>query len=473
MKASKKKVILYNPEAVFFDLPLALLALASNIDLNRFEPVIIDARVDANPLRTIKENLKNAVAFGVTVLTGKPIQDALKATRFVKAQKPEIVTVWGGWHTSLFPTKTLNDEASIDISVQGQGEITFSEILEHCLGNVSLDAINGICYRKNGEAIQNKARLLTNMNDLKPTNYSLIDIEPYFEKKGKRQFDFISSTGCYFRCAFCADPFVFGRNFTAIEPENVVEQLAIAHKKYSFTEVNFQDETLFTYAKRMRKLAEELIKANLNISWAGTLRADQAHRMTDEDFALFKKAGLRRVLIGVESGSQEMMDWLQKDIKLEYVFEAAERCKKHGISVIFPFIVGFPNETQKSLDASVSVIKKLNAMDDNFETPIFYFKPYPGSKITTDVVENGYKLPESLEEWSEFDYIGSAGPWVSEEMYSFFENFKFYLKLGYGKKRSFLYPLRYLAQKRVQNNTFKLPWERMLIETVRPQKRLS
>lgn len=470
---NRKKIILYNPKAVFYDMPLALLALASNLDLERFEPIIVDARIDPDPKQTIEKHLADTIAFGATVLTGKPIRDALEMTQWVKNKKPSIKSIWGGWHASLFPKKTLENEAFIDISVQGQGEKTFQEILEYCIGEKEIEDIKGLCFRDGDEIKRNPPRPLTDMNELNQIDYDFINVEDYFQKKGQRQFDYISSTGCHFRCAFCADPFVFGRNYSAVEPERMGKEFDFYYKKYKFTEINFQDETLFTYPKRIRALANELINRNIKVTWAGTMRADQAHRMNDEDFALIKKSGLRRVLIGVESGSQEMMDWLKKDIKLEYVFEAAEKCKKHNIGVIFPFIVGFPKETQKSLDATISVVKTLNAMSTKFETPIFYFKPYPGSRITDDVVKEGYQLPQSLEEWSQFDYIGSAGPWVSDEMYRFFENFKFYLKVGFGRKRPLFFLPQIIARWRVNNNLYDFPIERKLFELVRPAQKLS
>lgn len=471
--ASRKKIILYNPKAVFYDMPLALLALASNLDSELYEVVIIDGRIDDYASETIQKNLKGAICFGVTALTGKPIVDALEKTRLVKNLAPQITTVWGGWHTSLFPKRTLEDEATIDISVQGQGEQTFIEIIEAIHAGKSFDEVKGICFRKNEEIVQNPPRALQDMNELKRINYDFINVEDYFRKKGQRQFDYISSTGCHFRCAFCADPFVFGRNYSAVEPERMGEEFSYYYEKYKFTEINFQDETLFTYPKRIRALAAELLERKIKITWAGTMRADQAHRMNDEDFALIKKSGLRRVLIGVESGSQEMMDWLKKDIKLEYVFEAADKCLKHDIGVIFPFIVGFPKETQKSLNATIDVVKQLNAKSAKFETPIFYFKPYPGSRITDDVVKEGYQLPESLEEWSQFDYIGSRGPWVSPEMYQFFERFKFYLKVGYGKRRPLFYPIQKLGRWRVDNNVFGFPVEKKLFELFKPSQKLS
>lgn len=127
----------------------------------------------------------------------------------------------------------------------------------------------------------------------------------------------------------------------------MVNDIQYYYQKYQFTDLNFQDETFFTYPKRIAAFAKLLIENNIKISWAATMRADQGYRMTDEEWKLCKDSGLRRVLIGVESGSQEMMDWLKKDIKLEQVFKCARKCKELDIDVILSFIVGFSDKSEK------------------------------------------------------------------------------------------------------------------------------
>ena len=122
----KKKVVLYNPEAVFYTLPLALMAIGSALDSQYYEVKIIDARLERDPLAVVLNEIEDAICFGVTVLTGAPILDALRVTQSVKLKMPHLVTIWGGWHASLFPLGPLEDTA-IDISVQGQGEQTFRE----------------------------------------------------------------------------------------------------------------------------------------------------------------------------------------------------------------------------------------------------------------------------------------------------------------------------------------------------------
>lgn len=471
---SRKKIILYNPKTVFFDMPLALLAIGSVIDVEKYEVIIIDARVEENVVELIEQHIHSAICFGVTIITGAPIKDGLYISKKVKELAPDVPVIWGGWHTSLFPEQPIEDHIFIDITVQGQGEETFRELVEHLDKGIPLDDVKGITYRNNEDVVKNPPRPMAAMDSFDRVNYDLINVEKYFEKKGKRQFDFISSTGCYFRCAFCADPFVYERKFTAIPSAKMGDDLEYYYRKYRFSDLNFQDETFFTYAERIEEFAKELISRKINISWAATMRADQGERLTDNIWKLCKQSGLRRLLIGVESGSQDMMDWMKKDIKLTQVFFCAEKCKELDVSVIFPFIVGFPEETDESVADTVKIIKQLNSQSPNFNTPVFYFKPYPGSTITKEVVNNGYLLPASTEEWGDFDYIGSSGPWVSKEKEKFFEDFKFYLKLGYGGKRGvFFYPLRKMGQLRCKNDQYKFPIEKFIIEKIRTKLPLS
>jgi radical SAM superfamily enzyme YgiQ (UPF0313 family) len=450
------------------------LAIGSVLDPEKYEVIIVDGRIDENPLETIEKHIDDALCFGTTVLTGRPIKDALKVTQAVKKMRQDIPVIWGGWHTSLFPKQTLIDEICIDVTAQGQGEETFQDLVEAYATDGDVSKVKGICYRNEaGEIIKNPPRVISKMDNFADVNYELIDVEKYFEKKGRRQLDYISSTGCYFRCTFCADPFVYNRKWTAISPEVMVNKLVELHKKYKFTDLNLQDETYFTYRDRVIKISELMIEKGLNITWAATMRADQGSRMSVEDFKTCAKSGLRRLLIGVESGSQEMMNWLKKDIKVEQVYMCAERCKDLGIAVQFPFIVGFPEETDESIRETVKVALDLNSMHPNFHTPIFYFKPYPGTTITDNVVKQGYKLPETVHEWSDFDFVGSSGPWVSEEKYAFFEKFKFYMKFAYSNQKWIYKPLQLVARWRLKHKYFNVPVEKKIVDTFFKKQQLA
>jgi anaerobic magnesium-protoporphyrin IX monomethyl ester cyclase len=470
----RRKVVLYNPQSVFFTMPLSLLAIGSALDRRYFDVVIVDARLEEEPERALLRAAEGALCVGMTVLTGAPIRDAVRMTKSLKARHPGLPIVWGGWHPSLFGRACV-EQAPVDVTVQGQGEETFAEIVARLDDGRSLDGCAGCTYRAaDGSVVQNPERTFRNLNSFPRQDYGLLPVERYFELKGKRQLDYISSQGCAFRCAFCADPFVYKRKWSGLEAPRMGEEIEELNRRYGFEDVNFQDETFFTYANRVEGVAEEFLSRGLRITWAGTMRADQGARLPDEVFAKCKASGLRRVIIGVESGSQEMMDRIKKDIKLEQVFESAEKCLRHDVAVNFPFIVGFPDESAESVQASLDVAKRLRSLSPKFVTPFFYFKPYPGTAITEDAVREGFRLPVDLDSWSEFDFVGSVGgPWVSKEMFRRIERFKYYQQIAWEAPDPWKRPWQKLAQWRLKRDFYSLPVEKFISERAHPPQKLS
>src|SRR5688572_26628934 len=312
----RPRVVLYNPRAVFYTMPLALIAIASALDRGRIEVVIVDGRLEKDPLGAVVAASQGALCVSITVLTGAPIHDALAVSRAVKAANGSMPIVWGGWHPSLLASECL-DEPSVDIVVSGQGEDTFKSIVDRLIAG--------------GRVSGCESASMKDLNAFPAHDYSLIPVERYFALKGARQIDYISSQGCRFRCAFCADPAVFNRGWTGLEPERIADEIAFLRRRYAAEDISFQDETFFTHAPRVSAFADELLKRDLPITWTATLRADQACRLGEKLFAKTVRSGLRRVMVGVESGSQEMLDSLHKDMKLEQVRVTADMCTRHGV----------------------------------------------------------------------------------------------------------------------------------------------
>src|SRR3984957_19726080 len=202
-EGKRLKVVLYNPRAVFFPMPLALLAIGSELDPSLYEVITIDARLDADAEQTGLSHLDGALCLGVTVLTGAPISDALLISRAAKRARADLPVIWGGWHPSMFSRECLQ-EKSVDVTVRGQGEETFAEIVDRLAAGRVLDDCKGCTVRLSDGTIQeNPARALAQVDNFRAHDYGLIPVERYFELKGKRQLDYISSQGCNFRCAFC------------------------------------------------------------------------------------------------------------------------------------------------------------------------------------------------------------------------------------------------------------------------------
>jgi radical SAM superfamily enzyme YgiQ (UPF0313 family) len=301
----------------------------------------------------------------------------------------------------------------------------------------------------------------------------LLPIERYFALKGKRQIDYISSQGCRFRCAFCADPAVYQRGWTGLAPERIASEAAELHRRYGMTELAFQDETFFTHPKRVEALSHEFRARDLAIEWTATLRADQACRMGEAVFAEAARAGLSRVMVGVEAGSQEMLDRLQKDLRLEQVLDTADMCFRHGVGAIFNFIVGFPGEEEASIEATLALAKRLRRISPRFETPIFYYRPYPGNPIADDARASGYTFPRGLAEWADFDYVADRGPWVTPTRWRQVERFKFYSRHAWQESSAWRWPLRTAARLRCEHDWYGFPFEKALVELVRPPQQVS
>jgi radical SAM superfamily enzyme YgiQ (UPF0313 family) len=384
-----------------------------------------------------------------------------------------VPVVWGGWHPSLFPEQCVR-EADLDAAVIGQGEETFAEIVDRLGRGATLDGVAGCAHRTSQEVIVETARPMRDVNTLPPHDYSLLDVERYYVLKGRQQLDYISSQGCRFRCEFCADPFVYKRGWFGLAPGRIGEELTALSRRHPFADLNFQDETFFTSSRRAAAIAEEILDRGLQITWAATMRADQGVRLDEATLALCKRAGLRRAMVGVESGSQALMDWMKKDITLDQVFATAERLRSHQIGGLFPFIVGFPDEPEDSLQDTIAVIKRLRAMSPLFEVVVYFYQPYPGSPIADLAWRRGYAQPASLEAWAEFDYVGARGPWVSDATWTFVQRFKFYQQHAFGQHRRMVHaPLRWAARWRLGRDRYGWPIEQMLVRMARGEVKYS
>jgi anaerobic magnesium-protoporphyrin IX monomethyl ester cyclase len=475
MGSGRPLVVLYNPIAGFHTIPLALIALGSALKHEGIDVRIIDGRVEPDAQAAVIAATRDAVCLGVTALTGAPLRDALRVTRAVSAAHPALPIIWGGWHPSLFPVETLR-EAGITATVQGQGERPLLEIVKRLAADHpafakttgKLNDIPGVTsVGLDGTVQQTPALPAEDINHVPTADYGLVPIEAYFRLKGQRQLDYVSSQGCRFRCAFCADPTVFGRSWSGLSPERVGDELSWLARQYGAADVAFQDETFFTHTARVAGIAEALLARNTSLTWMATMRADQGTRLPADVFALCKRAGLRRVMVGMESGDQNMLDWMKKDATVEQVFTMADKCREAGIAVLCNLIVGFPGESDASVMATLRAAKRLRAYGPNFQIAMFYYRPYPGTPIADAVTREGYRGPSSLDEWSRFEDEAESSPWVSDEKRAMVDRFVFYQRIGWAPSSPLRAPLQALARWRCAHDNYRWPVEQRVLTALR------
>lgn len=466
MKARRRSIVLYNPRGESHILPLALVHVGSLFPDRRVE--IVDGRVDLAPEARVTELAREALCLGVTVLTGAPILDALKVTRAARAGRPDLPVIWGGWHPSLMPDQCLAS-GDVDVCVSGQGERTFLETVIALEEECSLEGIPGLVWRRGQEVVRNPPRPFEDVNHFPRTDFGLLDMERYFRFRGVRRLDFCSSQGCPFQCSFCADPMVYGQRWSGLKAERVVDEIRDHWTRYKVTEVFFNDDNFFTDLRRTEAICRGLIEGGVRIRWFGTGRADLLRRLTDEQLRLVKESGGYKINVGAESGSPELLKQIKKGTLVEDVLETAEKLHRAQIGARFSFIAGFPNEPLDSLAQTYRTVKALHEIDGEFETPIYFYAPYPGTELADRMPALGFTPPRRLEDWSQVDLDHSIGPWISPAVRRWVPRYNFYLRHGYqqpgrGWTRKLLH---YMARARVKTDFYRFDVERRAVDLVK------
>jgi radical SAM superfamily enzyme YgiQ (UPF0313 family) len=459
----KPKVLLFNPASDFYAMPLGLLAVGSALDKDRFDVLILDERLDSSAPSTVLAEAANAACVGMSVFSGKPISAALRLARQVKSRFPGLPVVWGGWHPSILPEQCIASGA-VDAVVIGQGEAAFAELIDTIDNRAHWPNIPGLCVCVDRRPHRTAPRPLVKMDSFPASRYELIDVESYFRRKNHRQLDYSSSRGCPYKCTFCADPMVYRSKWTGLPVDRIVAELSALYRQYNFHEVFFLDDDLFASLKRIQSLVDAFIDAQVAFTWKGTARADELCRLPDSFFEKLRAAGCLRINVGAESGSQQVLDQIKKEYKVEEILIAADRAARAGISIAYSFIVGFPGETHRDFQATLDVLKAIRQKDPNLQTSIYFYSPYPGTELVQDLQARGLRLPERLEDWEDFSIEGAWLPKNKPEFVRRIQNLNFYLRHGYsdpGQSRGRKL-LQGLSRFRCERDWYGFPIERYL-----------
>lgn len=466
-----KTIIFYNPSAPYYSMPLQFLALAAVVDRSRYRVMVVDARIERNPQAAhdrVRELLPGAAMLGISVITGNPIADAVAVSRLAKAVAPDVPVVWGGWHPSILPEQCLR-EGGADLCMHGQAELTLLEYLKARESGADLEEIQGISFLRNGEFVCTPDRKFVDIGQFPAYDYGLIPVETYYKLKRSRQLDFYSSQGCPYRCAFCADPFVYNRRWSGLKGSRLLGDVLDVVETFRADDVLFQDENFFANRNRVLEFCEGVRERGTRFTWVATSRADQTAPLDDAFLRTARDAGLRRVVIGAESGSQDVLDLMKKDTLTGETLISAENLARNGIGALFNFIVGFPNEKFEDTLKTLETIRAIKRINKEFEFGLFFFTPYPGTALHEEIRSRGYSVPTTLAEWSAVDFLTFAGYWIGEAQRRHVERWKFYMKLATEGSRGdfWLSPLRSGAAARIEHGRLGFPVEKSLIEFIR------
>ena len=419
-------VILFNPAPRSgwqphrrVEIPLNLLCPATPLVHAGYGVRIIDQFGDPD----WKEKLLDALAekpicFGVSSMTGPQILRALEVCTMFKRCHPDVPTVWGGIHASLLPEQTL-ENPYVDIVVVGEGEATLLELVKALGTGSSLEQVAGIAYRANGRYHFTGHRPFVDLDDQPPLTYDLVDVNHYRRRIfGSDHVSFNSSRGCAYRCAFCYDSIVHKKKWRAMQPETVVARLKRVIRDYGIRGFNFTDDNLFVNMKHAYGVMEEIARADMNIRIGKLhIRVDTIHKMDKDFLQLLVRAGVERLTIGVESGSQRVLDLIRKDLTVERVVEAARKLIPYPIVPVYLFMMGLPTERPDEFGQSIQLAQQLLDENPKASKSFNIYMPYPGTELYRVAVTYGLKEPLRLEEWAPltYRYVPKETPWIPQK----------------------------------------------------------
>ena len=430
MKPIKNKfILLFSPHSAEGGrrvIPLSLLAistfLADDYDIRIFQSY------DKKDYAEALEQLDKAICVGISAMTGTQIKDGLNFARLVRQKNKSVPIVWGGVHATIKPEQTLKSP-EVDIIVRGQGEETFAELARALDQGRPLDNILGIGFKKGEQIFINPERPHKSINNFPALPYHIIDDTINRFIKGNvyadRNLIYLSSAGCPFRCRFCyLGNSAFAQAYDAYPAHRVVRDLKQLVDRYQINGAELRDSNFFVNEQRCRDIFSGLIRAGvkLKISLLNG-RANQLANYSDDFWRLAKEAGAVEILIGAESGDQEMLDYIDKKIKVDDVLACERKAKKYKINVFNSFITGFPIKTEnrdkpkeqlkRELNKTVDLIRQLFKINPTANVALFFYTPYPGAYLYDDSVKQGFKDPASLAEWGEINLTSVATPWVT------------------------------------------------------------
>jgi len=372
--------------------PLSLLYLASPLLKKGHNIKVIDFIAESFTPEKLKEEVSKADIVGITI-TSQVATSAKKVTDLIKQFDSKKTVIIGGPHCTIQGKEVLN-EINADISVLGDGEKVILEIIYALNGKKDLSKIHGIFYREKGkikgglppEEIDELDSLYFPARHLiENYNYGKDAISGVtFFARGKIT-TIMTTRGCPFNCRFCVSKSIF-KKCRLRSAENVVEELEEISKEYN--SVFAVDDNFLMDKKRANKIMDLLIEKKLDLDiWVSGVRITDAD---EELFKKMKKAGVKSLEFGIESGNQEVLDYYNKRITLDAVEKTIKLSKKMGFLTIGNFILGAPIETDKHINDTVSFAKKLK-----LDFAFFYaFNFLKGSEIWEDAHKQG-KIKEN------------------------------------------------------------------------------
>lgn len=360
---------------------------------------IVDELIDPidESLENIKRHLEKMTRpyiFGISCLTIN-IGRGLEIAKLIKASYPDSKVIFGGIHPTVLPDESLNSQA-VDIVVRGEGEETLLLLYDAIKNNKSYSGIVGISFKEDGRIRHNQDKaLVEDLDTISKFPYELFDPAKY-------NLGFVITTrGCPYNCIFCSQRHVSGRRYRFRSNEAVVQEIDLLVSKYGQQQISFLDDNFLVNKKRIKTLCDLIVQKKLHTKarFACQTRADNVN---EETLGYLKRAGFLNVGMGIETGSERLMQIINKGETVKDNIKAARLLKKMGFVISAFFMFGLPSETKKERFNTYMLAKGLRLQYAKFNNIV----PYPGTRLFEIARKEGALNIE--ENWRNFNSVGGV-----------------------------------------------------------------
>lgn len=367
---------------------LGLLYISAFLKENNKNVILIDSTFMSieNWKKQIQESQPQLVAFYSNLMTKVTV---LQLNHWLKKTFPTLQSVVGG------PDVTYNCEnylkAGFDFTVSGEGEQTMLALINALEHNQSVENIPGIAYLENDKMIQHPEKVaFIEMEKLPFPDRTSIPMEKYLSTwknhHGKRTLNISTQRGCPYTCKWCSTA-VYGQSYRRNKPERVVAEILDLKEQFNVEALWFVDDVFTVSHKWIAELHAAFRANDLVIPFECITRAE---RLTETVLLQLKEMGCFRIWIGAESGSQRIIDRMDRRVTLEKVQEMMQKTRTLGMETGTFIMVGYPGETESDIRATLKHIKACNPH------LLTVTKAYPikGTDLYTEIEETITAAPD-------------------------------------------------------------------------------
>ena len=379
--------------------PLGLLYLSAYLKTRGHSVEVYDSTFGTRTelLQRIQASAGAVVGIYTNLMTRASVLQIISA-----AKQAGSTVILGGPESANYPAEYLN--AGADVVVVGEGETTLTELIATVpsMGPHDLHSVRGIVFKNAaGEPVYTPERAKINDLDMLPLpDREAIDHQKYLDAwkqyHGASSINLITARGCPYRCTWCSHA-VYGYSHRRRSPENVVAEVSWIVERYNPDQLWYADDVFTISHPWLQRYKAGLEERGLHLPFETITRADRLQ--TEEAVIALRELGCYRIWIGSESGSQKILDAMQRGVSVEQVRRAVKLAQKHGIRVGMFLMWGYEGEELEDIAATVEHVKQSNP--DVFFTTISY--PIKGTPYF-ETVRDKVRLPNAWANVTDRDY---------------------------------------------------------------------